>query len=295
MKFLLFLLLLFSCDSETQPPKFLPDKLPSEDAIKQALSSDKNMTKLRNLAMEKGVTLDEWKKLVRQEVAETEISRYSALERKSFPMGEFDTDAIDRKRDSIRIRLAWSRMLEEAKISWKENTASLEQNILPKLNLNQTPNVGKSNGKWTIVEWSDFNCTFCKQTHPHTRRMLENNKGQVLYYHKDFPLDSESDEGILPLAFARCLWEKDPSHYLSHTKSMYENVNHLQVLNVEERLDCDPNKLDRKYFKLVLADYEEATRLGVGSIPTFWVNGRWIVGSLDEKTWARVLRETSRK
>ncbi len=295
MKFVLFFLFLLSCESETQAPKFLPDNLPSEEVIKQVLSSDKNMTKLRNRAMEKQVTLEEWKKLVRQEVTDPEISRYSALERKSASIGEFDTDAIDKKRESIRIRLAWSRMLSEANISWKEHSASPEQNILAKIKLNLTPTVGKSPAKWTIVEWSDYHCTFCKQTHPHTRKILENYKGQVLYYHKDFPLDSESDEGLLPLAFARCFWEKDSSHYVRHTIDIYENINHLENLKTEAGLDCDPKKLDRKYFKIVLDDFEEASRLGVGSIPTFWVNGRWIVGSLDEKTWARILRETSRK
>ncbi len=292
MKTVLLLLVFLFCQPQKEVKQFSPEKLPSENTIKQNLSDQNHIRKLGDKASEKGLTFEEWKQDVRKKVTQEEISFYYSRERKATSFDSFDTDAIEKKRNSILVRLAWARMFEEANIRWKENSTQIDKDLLSKLNLSHSPRLGHSKSKWTIIEWSDFYCTFCKQTYPHTQKILDQNKGQIFYIHKDFPLDADSDEGKLPLAFSRCLWNEDPSHYQNNVKKIYNNINNLMEGTTIDIKTCLIQNLDPKYLRLVNADYKEAKTLGIDSIPTFWVNGRWIVGSLDEKSWAKVLNET---
>jgi len=293
VRFVFFIIFLISCGSENQEIRYLPETLPTEESIKRSISSDEYLPILRAHASNKGSSLEKWKELEKTAITESEITRYWKMERKGFPSDSFDTDAIDKGREAIRTRLAWSRIFKKAQLPLKEAVGPSAKKLISKLNLTLSPTIGKPNAKWTIIEWSDYHCTFCKKTHPFTKRILERYKGQILYYHKDFPLDPDTIEGTTLLAVSRCLWEKEPSHYMSNADMLY-NQTRIEGNKEYGGLEiCRPNRLAKEYYNLVNEDYREAIGVGIGSIPTFWVNGHFVVGSLDEKSWARLLRDTA--
>jgi hypothetical protein len=293
VKLLFILFFLFSCNEPKIESFYLPEKLPSEAVLKEALSSDKNLVKLRQVAQTKGLVLESWKDLEKGKVSEKDIGLYFRQEKQSRSSEILDTDGIDRQRESIRKRIVWSRLLKEAGIAWKESSSMPVYDLLSKLNLKNSPNIGVAKARWVIVEWSDFLCTFCKQTYPHTKKILEDYKGKVHYYHKDFPLDTDSEEGLLPLAQGRCLWDQTPNTYEKDIESLYKSGKFAMPAGGDFPAACAPQKLAGKYFDRVKADYLEATSMGIVSIPTFWVNGRWIKGALDEIAWKRILTETA--
>ncbi|WP_165782505.1 thioredoxin domain-containing protein [Leptospira meyeri] len=297
---LLFILFFLSCGETTQEDPFLPESLPSQEIIKHTLSSDSDLAKLNKKALEQGKTLTEWREWERSLVTDKDIGKYWPSERKSLPPEISDTDSIDRLRESIRIRIVWSRLFHHAGVQWREKSLSVNKaEIFKQLNLKFSPNFGSSNAKWIIVEWSDYLCNFCRDSFPHTKNLLSKYKTQILYIHKDFPLDGESKEGLLPLALGRCLWEKDPKYFLGHMQLLYSNSkkilhgDDLQVKEWDAVTDCQPKTLSEKYFSQVRSDMNEAMKFGVGSVPTFWVNGRWVVGALDSQSWERVLEDTA--
>src|SRR5262244_2146867 len=49
---------------------------------------------------------------------------------------------------------------------------------------------GAADAPVTVVEFSDFECPFCKQTHPTLKQLLERYPGKVRLAYRDFPLDS---------------------------------------------------------------------------------------------------------
>lgn len=300
MAFFLLLFVFVSCGEVAKQDSFLPENLPSEEIVKLYLSSDSYLEKLNVHARTLGRTLPEWKDWERSQVTDKEISKYWPKERKSLPPEISDTDAIDRLRESIRIRIVWSRLFHQAGIQWKEKSFETSRaDLLKKLDLSFAPKFGSSDAKWVIVEWSDYLCNFCRDSFPHTKTILSKYNSQIFYVHKDFPLDGESDEGLLPLSFGRCLWEKDPEHFQAHMQLLYLNAKKIMRgddLQIPEWLsfgECQPKGLSRKYISQVHRDRKEANEFGVSSVPTFWVNGRWIVGALNAESWEQVLKDTA--
>lgn len=297
---LLLILFFLSCGENARQDAFLPESLPSEETIKRSLSSDSHLAKLNEEARHQGKTLTEWKEWERSQVTDKEIGKFWSKERKSLPPEISDTDAIDRLRESIRIRIVWSRLFRQAGIQWQEKPFSANNSdILKRLEMKYSPKFGYPNSKWVIVEWSDYLCNFCRDTFPHTKNLLVKYKSQIFYVHKDFPLDGESNEGLRPLALGRCLWEKDPGNFQTHMQLLYSQSkkimrgDELQVTEWEPFQECQAKTLSSKYISQVRSDMKEATALGVSSVPTFWVNGRWIVGALNAESWERVLKDTA--
>lgn len=300
MGFLFIFILFISCAGNPAENLYLPDNLPSEATIKETLSSDSSLAKLNSYARILGKTLTEWKESERSLVTEKEISSFWQKEKKSLTLSIGDTDSIDRQRESIRIRIVWSRMFHKAGLPLKQKPANVfNANLLKKLDLRSSPKFGSQNSKWVIVEWSDYLCNFCRDSFPHTKNLLAKYKSQIFYVHKDFPLDGESNEGLRPLALGRCLWEKDPGNFQTHMQLLYSQSkkimrgDELQVTEWEPFQECQAKTLSSKYISQVRSDMKEAAALGVSSVPTFWVNGRWIVGALNAESWERVLKDTA--
>ena len=63
---------------------------------------------------------------------------------------------------------------------------------------------GAADAPVTIVEFSDFECPFCKQTHPTLKQLLECYPGKVRLAYRDFPLDSIHPQSRRAAEAARC-------------------------------------------------------------------------------------------
>ncbi|TGK93063.1 thioredoxin domain-containing protein [Leptospira levettii] len=290
----------FSCSETISENRYLPESLPSEELIKETLSSEIHLNQLNEKAKSLGYTLQEWKETEKKLVSEMDINRYWGSEKKQLRSSIQDTDAIDRLREMIRVRIVWSRIFQKTNISIKQKPFDQSRaSLLSKINLSFSPQFGQPNSKWVIIEWSDYLCSFCKETFPHTKKLLTKYKNQIHYIHKDFPLDGDTDQSLAPLVVSRCLWENDPVHFTEHMQNLYANAKTMIKSEVpipnqsSVWSECDSQRETKKYLDLVKKDWEEAKKLGVTSIPTFWVNGKWIVGALNQDTWERVLKDTS--
>ena len=63
---------------------------------------------------------------------------------------------------------------------------------------------GAADASVTVVEFSDFECPFCKQTHPTLKQLLELYPGRVRLAYRDFPLDSIHPQARRAAEAARC-------------------------------------------------------------------------------------------
>lgn len=156
------------------------------------------------------------------------------------------------------------------------------------VSLDDDPVKGNPDAAVTIVEFSDFQCPFCKRFHETTLPLIQENyidTGKVKFVYRDFPIEGIHPNGAMPAAMAsECadeqgmFWEYHDK--LFQTQRSWESLPRADVaaqfkvyaeefgLNTEQFNEC----LDSgKYFEEVNRDYQEAVAYGVTGTPGFFI------------------------
>ena len=158
------------------------------------------------------------------------------------------------------------------------------------------PAIGPADAPVTIIEFSDFECPFCRRHTLETAPLiLSQYEGQVRYIFKDFPLTSIHPNAVPAAEAALCASEQDqfwPFHKLLFELELplgpaaYVQYAEDLGLNIDQFSQCVD---DRKYAEDVQADFDFAAQLGVRSTPTFFVNGIAVVGAQPFSTFQEVI------
>ena len=148
--------------------------------------------------------------------------------------------------------------------------------------------LGDPNAPVTVVEFSDFECPYCKKAYEDSVKQLKTeyvSTGKVKFVYRDYPL------GFHPKAqkaaeASECAHEQN-KFWEMHDK-LFENQASLSEVNYKKwatELGMDSNKFNDcldtgKYANEVAADTAAGNALGVSGTPTFFVNGQKIVGAV---------------
>ena len=162
--------------------------------------------------------------------------------------------------------------------------SSENSSILNKENLIQgSTMLGNPNAKITIVEFGDYQCTFCYKFHDETMKKINQEyikTANVNFIYKDFPLNGE--QSILASEALYCaqkqnkFWEYHDTLYNNwggeNTGWITENV--LQGfardvgLNLDEFSQCLENS---EYRQKVLDNEQFAREIGINATPSFLI------------------------
>lgn len=144
----------------------------------------------------------------------------------------------------------------------------------------------------TILEFTDFECPFCSQASFQMKEVLKNNPGFRLVF-KDYPLDMACNPR-LPKPFhenacraslyARCAAEQNK--FWEYHDLLFNNQGSFDkesLLEFAQNLNLDMPVFQEcvdteRYLPGILTNIDEAAALGVEGTPTFFVQGRKIVG-----------------
>ncbi|RNJ77153.1 MAG: disulfide bond formation protein DsbA [Nitrosopumilus sp. B06] len=169
-----------------------------------------------------------------------------------------------------------------------------------------SPILGDAGAPITILEWGDYQCTFCFKFHQSTLEALEGyiEDGRARLVFKDFPLNGP--DSVLAAEASYCA--HDQGRYWEYHDELYENWGGEKTgwitrealggfasvigLNLDEFDGC----LDgQKHRKKVLALYEFGREIGINATPSFLVfNGEKIVkivGNQPLQVFLRTLEE----
>jgi protein-disulfide isomerase len=149
----------------------------------------------------------------------------------------------------------------------------------------------------TLVEFSDFQCPFCKQSQATLKQLLAQYAGKVKLVYRDFPLDQLHPQARDAAEAARCandqgkFWEY---HDLLFAQSPEAGSGSLRRYAAQAGLD--PVTFDRClssgiHREAVQRDVEEGTRLGITGTPAFFINGRPVLGAQQIEAFTRVIEE----
>ena len=148
----------------------------------------------------------------------------------------------------------------------------------------------------TLVEFSDFECPFCKQVQPILKQVLERYPGKVRLAYRDFPLDSIHPQARRAAEAARCandqgkFWEYHDVLF-AHAKlspddlKQYAAQTGLDAAKFEACLSSGVHKA------AVQRDVDEGARLGITGTPAFFINGRALTGAQPLEAFVRVIEE----
>lgn len=113
------------------------------------------------------------------------------------------------------------------------NTAGFGNNLSPSAEnmrpMDENDHVlGNMNAKVSIVEYSDFECPFCKRFHPTIERIIDEYDGDVRWVYRHFPLTSIHSNALSAAYAAECAAELGGNDtFWRFSKNLFENQNAL--------------------------------------------------------------------
>ena len=166
--------------------------------------------------------------------------------------------------------------------------------------LTNTPVRGPADAPVTIVEFSDFQCPFCKQIQPVIQQLRQRYPAQVSWRFKDLPLISIHPGAQSAAEAARCageqgkFWEYRDALFKADriTLDMHKGVAESLSLDSEPFLSCLQSE---KYRDAVQTDSKEAQDLGISGTPTFVINGIVLSGAQPLEAFTRVIEGELRR
>lgn len=158
--------------------------------------------------------------------------------------------------------------------------------------------LGPKEAPITIIEFSDYQCPFCKKWHTDAWPAIQAAfPGQIRFIYRDFPLYSIHAEAEPAAIAANCAGEQG-KYYDFHDlllsgeetlgSATYEKYATQLGLNLDTFKQCLTSDKAKQEVK---ADYEYAANLGINSTPTFFLNGLPLVGAQPADTFIQVIQK----
>src|SRR5919199_1292196 len=146
------------------------------------------------------------------------------------------------------------------------------------------PSLGPSNAPVTIVEFSDFQCPYCRQAQGTLKQLMAAYEGKIKLVFRDFPLRSIHPQAQKAAEAAQCAAEQQ-KFWPYHDKLFASTSLHMDdlrkfaqelELNMEQFTSCLDSS---KYAAGIDADMEAGQQAGVNATPTFFINGYPLSGA----------------
>lgn len=159
------------------------------------------------------------------------------------------------------------------------------------------PFVGPADAPIEIIEFSDYQCPFCARFRAQTLDViLDTYPEQVKFVYRDFPLDNIHPQARDAAVAANCAGEQDL--YWEMHDLLYANQNALGqgMLAFGAQLDLDMDDYEAcldsgRYDDEIQNDFLAAAQLGVTGTPTFFINGRPLVGAQPFAAFQQIIED----
>lgn len=160
----------------------------------------------------------------------------------------------------------------------------LDESTVYTVSIEGDPSIGPADAPITIVEFADFRCGFCRRHFEETfEPLLAAYEGQVRYVFRDFPILSQ--ESLIAALAGECA--DDQGSFWEFHDRIYSNQNNLTQeafigyatdlgLDVETFSACLENQ---DHLSEVVQDFRDGEALGITGTPTFFINGKPLIGA----------------
>jgi protein-disulfide isomerase len=158
------------------------------------------------------------------------------------------------------------------------------------------PALGPTNAPVTIVEFSDFQCPFCERAEPTVKEVIQKYGDKVRLVYVDFPLPMH-DHALDAAKAAQCADQQ--GKFWPYHDQLFANQSKLSPADLKataKKVGLDTTKFDAcfdqaKTEATVQRELEQGRALGIDGTPTFYVDGRQLVGAQPIDAFSGVIDE----
>ncbi|PZR16718.1 MAG: thioredoxin [Archangium gephyra] len=178
--------------------------------------------------------------------------------------------------------------------------AAPEAKVVTDLKIDGAPVLGPKNAPVTIVAFSDFQCPFCSRVVPTLHDLEKQYEGKIKVVFKHQPLPFHNNAKI---AAAASMAANEQGKFWEMHDKLFANQQALDRPNLEryaQELGLDMGKFkaaldSNKYDAYIQADSAEGMRVGANGTPTFFINGRQVVGAQPIDAFKNVIDDELKK
>lgn len=198
---------------------------------------------------------------------------------------------IEQKKKSIESWIASQTVRYPIEVYFKEPTR-------PSFNISvgDAPILGSPTAKVEIIEFSDFQCSFCLQGVKVLKDLHKKYGDKIKIAFKHFPLPfHQHAQGAAEASL--CAREQNSQKFWEMHDALFGDqgkLSNLDLKNTAERLGLDKALFTQcldshKYAKKVADDVREGKKFSVKSTPTFFVNGMLLIGVQDISIFSQLI------
>jgi protein-disulfide isomerase len=162
------------------------------------------------------------------------------------------------------------------------------------VNLAKAPVRGASDAPVTFVEFSDFQCPYCGQAAPMMTQLMAAYPGKIKWIFKHFPLPIHPDA---PLAHQAALAAEAQGKFWEMHDKIFANQRSLKketYIGYAKELGLDVARFEKdldsgKYKPALMADLADGQKVGIRGTPTFFINGKRVVGALPIDAFKQIM------
>jgi protein-disulfide isomerase len=159
------------------------------------------------------------------------------------------------------------------------------------IKLADQPYVGSADAPVTIVEFADLECPTCAVEHRFLEQeLMPKYGGKVRLVFKEFPLLQVHPWAFTAALACQCAYQIDPSKFVAYRTSIFDHQGNITATTARDLLLYYGQQVGLDRLKLascldskaslprVEEDLREGRELGVDRTPTFFINGRLLIG-----------------
>ncbi|HYH98467.1 DsbA family protein [Hyalangium sp.] len=171
-----------------------------------------------------------------------------------------------------------------------------DSTLIPATPRAEAPSLGPSDAKVTVEVWSDFQCPFCARGAATLKQLRDKYGDQVRLVFRQQPLPMH---GNARLAAAASMAAHEQGRFWEFHDALFSNQSALDRASLEAvagQLNLDVERFRRALDSSTWSNYvdtevAEAQRRGIRGTPTFFINGKPIMGVQPLNTFTQAIDE----
>lgn len=148
----------------------------------------------------------------------------------------------------------------------------------------EAPSLGRADAKVTVEVWSDFQCPFCARGAERLKALREKYGDRVRFVFRQFPLRMHSNARM---AAAASMAAHEQGKFWEFHDALFANQSALDRASLEAlagKLNLDVERFRRALDSSTWSNYvdtelAEGERRGISGTPTFFINGKPVIGA----------------